>query len=69
MKLTYEDHTGVCGENGDSLPTSGYEGTAFKAAYSENGVELGLDVFLEIILDSVSESAKMVCRFTSHDYV
>ena len=25
-----------------------------KAAYSENGVELGLDVFLEIILDSVS---------------
>ena len=46
MKLTYEDHTGVCGENGDSLPTSGgYEGTAFKAAYSENGVELGLDVF------------------------
>ena len=64
MKLTYEDHTGVCGENGDSLPTSGgYEGSI------ELSVELGLDVFLEIILDSVSESAKMVCRFTSHDYV
>ena len=51
MKSTYEDHTVQCVRKTEiHFPT--LEG--MKAAQNEDSVELGLDVFLEITLDSVS---------------